>query len=66
MIEQIEVDVTGFFTTHHCFETRIGAWGEITFPAFSDQGIFRREDGHKLVMRKVHWLGTAHELLDDM
>lgn len=63
-IDEIEVDVSGFFTTHHHFEIREGAWGELTFPAFCDYGEFRTADGRELLMRKVHWLGSAHELLE--
>jgi hypothetical protein len=60
----IQVDVTGFFTTHHYFETEAGPWGELTFPAFSDHGTFRAADGRELMMRKIHWLGSGHELLE--
>jgi hypothetical protein len=64
MLDRIEVDVSGFFTTHHHFETEAGTWGEFTFPAFSDGGTFRTAGGHELLMRKTHWLGTAHEMLE--
>ena len=64
MIEKIEVSVTGFFTTHHDFGTPAGRWGRLTLPAFRDEGTLRRENGRELVMRKVHWLGSAHEMLD--
>ncbi len=64
LLHEIEVNTTGFFTTHHYFDTPSGNRGELVFPAFSDQGTFRRKDGHELVMHKVHWLGTAHEMLD--
>ena len=64
MLREIEVSITGLFTTHHHFRTRSGLWGELTFPAFSDEGTFRRGDGRELVMRKVRWLGTSYELLE--
>lgn len=63
-VDVIEVSVAGFFTTHHYFETEAGSWGELTFPAFSDHGTFRTAHGRELMMRKIHWLGTAHELLE--
>jgi hypothetical protein len=63
-LDVIEVDVTGFFTTHHYFETEAGPWGELTFPAFSDHGTFHAADGRELVVRQIHWLGSAHELLE--
>lgn len=62
--EQIEIDVTGFFTTHHRFETDSGVCASLTFPAFSDHSACRMADGRELVMRKVRWLGSAHELID--
>jgi hypothetical protein len=61
---KIEVDVSGFFTTHHHFETEAGHWGKLKFPAFSDHGVLRSADGRQLVMRKVHWLGSSHELIE--
>lgn len=63
-LDEIHVEVSGCFTTHHRFQTQSGALGEFTFPAFSQCGIFRKADGHELHMQKTHWLGTAHELLD--
>lgn len=62
--DQIEVDVTGFFTTHHRFQTEAGSLGSFTFPAFSQDGVFRTADGRELLMHKTHWLGTAHELVE--
>lgn len=62
---EIEVDVAGFFTTHHRLQTEVGTWGKFTFPAFSHQGSFRTADGRELVMRKTHWLGSAHEMLEE-
>ncbi len=64
MIDEIEVEVTGFFTTHHYFETGTGTWGEFTFPAFSSHGVFRTGDGRELLMQKTHWLGSAHEFVE--
>jgi hypothetical protein len=64
MSDQIEVEVSGFFTTHHCLQSKLGILGEITFPAFSQQGVYRTLDGRELLMQKTHWLGTAHELIE--
>ena len=63
-LEQIEVDVQGFFTTHHRFKTEAGMWAKLTFPAFADEAKLSTNDGRMLRMRKTHWLGSAHELLD--
>lgn len=60
----IEVEVSGFFTTHHYFRTEAGILGELTFPAFSQYGTFRTAGGRELLMQKPHWLGTAHEFVD--
>ena len=64
LLNEFEVEVTGFFTTHHYFETPQGTWGELTFPAFSSHGVFKAADGRELLMQKTHWLGTAHEFVD--
>jgi hypothetical protein len=64
LLNEIEVEVSGFFTTHHYFETASGTWGEFTFPAFSTHGVFHAADGRELLMQKPHWLGTAHEFIE--
>ncbi len=64
MLDEIEVDVSGFFTTHHQFQTRSGSLGKFTFPAFSQHGIYRTPDGRELLMQKTHWLSSAHELVE--
>jgi hypothetical protein len=64
-LDQIEVDVSGFFTTHHHFRTEMGALGEFTFPAFSQYGVFKTVDGRELTMEKTHWLGSAHRLVEN-
>jgi hypothetical protein len=63
-LDPIEVEVGGFFTTHHYFETEAGTLGELTFPAFSQQGVFQTADGRELVMQKTSWLSTAYEALE--
>jgi hypothetical protein len=63
MLDQIEIEVTGFFTTHHLFQASGESLGELTFPAFSQSAGFRGADGRELLMQRTHWLGSAHELL---
>jgi len=73
-IDNIEVTVSGLFTTHHEFEIEAGSWGEVTFPAFAQHGTFRSaarrsipsaaREGQELHMRKVHWLRSEHELTE--
>ena len=62
-IDEIEVTVSGLFTTHHRFATEAGVRGELTSPAFASYSTFRTARGRELVMQKVHWLGNAHELI---
>ena len=60
----IEVGVRGFFKTHHRFATDTEELGEMTFPAFSQDGVYHGAQGQILVLRKTHWLGNAYELLE--
>lgn len=64
VLDEVEVGISGFFTTHHTFQTSRGVLGEMTFPAFGQQGNYRTFDGRELSMLKTHWLGRSHELLD--
>jgi hypothetical protein len=63
-LEEIEIAVSGFFTTHHHFQAQSGNLGTCTFPAFSQYAIHRPFDGRELTMKKAHWLGSAHELVE--
>ena len=62
---ELEVDVLGFFTTHHRIQTETGVLGECTFPAFSKGGIFRSADGRELVMGRTSWWRGWHELREN-
>ena len=64
MLGEIEVEVTGLFTTHHYFQTEAGTVAEFTFPAFVQEAEYHTAQGRELVMRKPRWFGTLHELLD--
>jgi hypothetical protein len=64
MLDEIEVEVSGLFTTHHLLQTRSGTLGRLKFPAFSQYAVYHTTDGRELLMQKTHWLGTAHELVD--
>jgi hypothetical protein len=64
VLDEIEIGISGFFTTHHTFKTQRGTIGEMTFPAFSQQGSYRAFDGRELSMLKTHWLGRSHEMRD--
>ncbi len=60
----IEVEVTGFFTTHHRLQAGWGELAELTFPAFSQCATYQTLDGRQVTMQKRHWLGTAYEIVD--
>lgn len=64
LLDKIEVDVSGFFTTHHVLRTETGSLGELVLPAFSQRATYRARDGRTLLMQKTHWLGTTHELVE--
>ena len=58
----VEVEVTGFFTTHHFPSSEMGGLGELTLPAFARGGVFLGSDGRELeVERTSYWRGW-HEL----
>ena len=61
---EIEVAVSGFFTTHHRLQTAAGALGEFTFPAFRMHARFRAADGRELLARHVSLWRDRHELWD--
>ncbi len=64
MLDEIEVEVSGLFTTHHHLQTRSGTLGKLKFPAFGQYAVYHTGDGRELLMQKTHWLGTAHELVE--
>lgn len=64
ILDEIEVDVSGLFTTHHHLQAGTGIIGKFKFPAFSQGAVYHTADGRELLMQKTHWLGTAHELVD--
>lgn len=63
-VNTIEVNVTGFFTTHHYLQAEWGDMGELTFQAFGQGATYHALDGRRVIMRKRHWLGSAHEMID--
>jgi hypothetical protein len=62
-INQIEIDVTGAFTTHHFFRMQGDTLGELRIPAFSQQGTFVG-GGRELLMQRKSLLGSTHELIE--
>lgn len=59
---EIEVVVSGFFTTRHRLETAAGVLGEFTFPALRMCATFRAADGRELLARNVSFWRSHHEL----
>jgi len=62
---EIEVHVSGFFTTHHYMQTAAMVLGEFTLPAFSTSGVFHFADERKLVVERTSWWRGWHELRED-
>ena len=63
--DEIEVAVSGLFTTHHSLQTATEVLGELTLPAFSKGGIFRAAGGRELVLERTSWWRGWHELRED-
>ena len=63
--DEIEVVVSGFFTTHHLLQTAAGILGELTLPAFNRTGVFRSADGRELVVERTSWWRGWHELREN-
>jgi hypothetical protein len=63
-ISQIEVVVTGLFTTHHDLLTCSGSLGKLRFAAFSECGVLKTKDGRELVMQKPKMLSTVLEMTE--
>jgi hypothetical protein len=63
--DEIEVDVSGFFTTHHFLQTAAKTLGEWALPAFRSGGVFRAADGRELVVERTSWWRGWHQLRED-
>jgi hypothetical protein len=62
---EIEVGVSGAFTTRHHLRTETGTLGELTLPAFRTGGVFRAGDGRELTVHRTSWWRGWHELRED-
>ncbi|MFQ6102155.1 MAG: hypothetical protein ACE5OS_13100 [Anaerolineae bacterium] len=65
MADEVEVVVSGFFTTHHFLQTTTGVLGELVVPALSTSGIFRATDGRELRVERTSWWRGWYELRED-
>jgi hypothetical protein len=59
---EVEVVVSGAFTTHHHLGTETGTLGELTLPAFCTGGVFRAAGGRALTVHRTSWWRGWHEL----
>jgi hypothetical protein len=62
LADQIEVTVSGVFTTHHLLQTATGILGELTMPALREKAVFRTTEGRALVIEQTSWWRGAYEL----
>jgi hypothetical protein len=60
--DEVEVTISGVFTTHHRMQVLRGALGELTLPALRRDGVFCAADGRELAVRRPHWWRDWHEL----
>lgn len=61
-INEIEVTVSGFFTTQHSLRSSAGTLGELSVPAWQRDNVFRFVDGRTLTLRRTSWWRGEHEL----
>ena len=59
---EVEVVVSGAFTTHHHLATETRTLGELTLPAFRTGGAFRAAGGRALTVHRTSWWRGWHEL----
>jgi hypothetical protein len=59
---RIQVNISGFFTTHHRFLSEGGELGQLTLAATRRGGVFRSFDGRELVLRQKSLWRSEHEL----
>jgi hypothetical protein len=62
LADQVEVTVSGVFTTHHHLQTAAGVLGELTMPAVRKRAVFRTAEGRELVIERTSWWRGTYEL----
>jgi hypothetical protein len=65
LADEIEITVSGFFTTHHSMQSQAGSLGTLTLSAFASGGVFRALDGRELEVRRTNWWRGEHELREN-
>ena len=61
-MDQAEVTVSGFFTTHHFVQTATDILGELTLSALRMGGVFHAANGRELVVQRTNWWRGWHEM----
>jgi len=69
LTDEIEVTVSGVFTTHHLLQTTDGILGELTLPGLRMRGVFRRVfdlhfDDQMHTLRTAGFWGRVWYLVD--
>ena len=62
LADEVEVTVSGAFTTHHLLRTGAGILGESTVPALRKRAVIRTAEGRELVMKQTNWWRGTYEL----
>lgn len=62
--DEIEITVSGLFSTHHHFQAGSESWGEMTLAAFARGADWRSSDGRTLCLEKKSWFGSEHVLTE--
>jgi hypothetical protein len=65
LADQVEVTVSGLFTTHHLLRTATGVLGALTLPVMRLKGVFRGADGRELVVKRTSWWRGTYKLHED-
>lgn len=64
-LDEIIVEVAGFFTTEHTFRSATRTMAVLTVPAGMAEGSYEGGGGRRIVVRRTGCLSRGYELLDD-
>lgn len=62
LTDQVEVTVSGVFTTHHHLQTPAGVLADFTMHPLRRRAVCRTVEGRELVMKQTNWWHGTHEL----
>lgn len=62
--DEIVVEVTGLFTTHHTFRSGAETLAVLDVPAGMAEGSYQGRDGRRMVVRRTGCLSRCYELWD--